>query len=144
VVVIGQKRGEKLRGHKGKEEATVEKSIDEVRPEDFQALFIPGGHSPDYLRSDERFVKFVRAFEGKPIFAVCHGPQLLLSAEMIRGKTMTAWRTVQGDLKKAGANVVDKEVVVDGNLVTSRQPSDLDAFIRESVQLLRTGAGAHA
>ena len=73
---------------------------------------------------------------GKPTFAICHGPQLLLTADEYKGHRMTAWKTVQGDLRKAGADVVDKEVVVDRNLVTSRQPSDIPAFIRESIKVL--------
>jgi protease I len=83
-------------------------------------------------------VSFVKAFmrANKPTFAICHGPQLLLTADEYKGHKMTAWKTVLGDLEKAGANVVDQEVVVDGNLVTSRQPSDIPAFIRESLKLL--------
>jgi protease I len=144
VVVIGENRGQKLSGKAGKEKTRAELGIDEARPEDFQALFIPGGHSPDQLRADERFVQFTEAFRDRPIFAVCHGPQILITAQMVNGRTMTAWKTVQVDLQNAGAKVVDREVVVDGNLVTSRQPSDLDAFSRESLNLLASGAGAHA
>ena len=73
---------------------------------------------------------------GKPVFAICHGPQLLLSADEYKSHRMTAWKTIQGDLKRAGANVVDEEAVVDRNLVTSRQPSDIPAFIRESLKVL--------
>jgi protease I len=144
VVIIAEKRGQELKGKRGKEKVKADVGIDEARPENFQALFIPGGHSPDHLRADERFVKFTRAFSDRPIFAVCHGPQILISAEIVRGKTMTAWKTVQVDLRNAGANVVDKEVVVDGSLVTSRQPSDLDAFSGAALSLLGSGAGAHA
>jgi protease I len=144
VVVIGANKGQTLDGKRQKEKTKTELAIDQARPEDFQALFIPGGYSPDRLRADDRFVNFVRGFQDRPIFAVCHGPQLLISADMIRGRTMTAWKTVQADLRLAGANVLDREVVVDRNLVTSRQPQDLDAFIRESLNLLSAGAGAHA
>ena len=97
---------------------------------------IPGGHSPDQLRANQRFVDFTRGFEDKPIFAICHGPQLLMTAEMVQGRKMTAWQTVQKDLHFAGATVVDQEVVVDGNLVTSRKPEDLDAFVRESLAMI--------
>jgi protease I len=142
IVVIGEKPGQTLEGHKKREKIQTERGIDDVRPGQFDALFIPGGHSPDYLRADERMVEFVRAFREKPIFAVCHGPQLLMTADMVGGRTMTAWKTVQGDLRKAGANVVDQEVVVDRNLVTSRQPQDLEAFTRESLGLLQDGARA--
>jgi protease I len=99
---------------------------------------IPGGYSPDHLRADERFVRFTRAFFDKPrpVFAVCHGPQLLMTAGVVRGRRMTAWKTIQEDLRRADADVVDEPVVVDGNLVTSRQPSDLDDFSREAVRML--------
>jgi len=143
VTIIGLKAGEPLQGYRGKEKTKAEKGIDEVRPDQFDALFIPGGQSPDHLRVDDRVVNFVRAFRDRPIFAVCHGPQLLITAELVRGRKMTAWKTVQVDLKNAGANVVDEEVVVDRNLVTSRKPEDLDAFIRESMAQLGAGAGAH-
>src|SRR6185436_15211062 len=86
VVLIGSKKGHTLEGHKRRERITTDRAIDEVRPDQFDALFLPGGHSPDFLRADERFVDFVRAFRNKPIFAVCHGPQLLLSADMVRGR----------------------------------------------------------
>jgi protease I len=144
VSIIGMKKGEKLTGKKQKETAMVDMAIDEARPESFGALFIPGGGSPDHLRADDRFVAFARAFAQKPILAICHGPQLLLTADMVHGRTMTAWKTVQGDLRHAGANVTDREVVIDKNLVTSRMPSDLDAFVRESLRLLTNGAAARA
>lgn len=144
VVVIGAKKGETLEGKNGKEKIETDASIDDVRPDSFDALFIPGGHSPDQLRANEKFVEFVRAFEQKPIFAICHGPQLLITAEMVKGRDMTAWKTVQVDLRNAGAKVSDKEVVVDKNLVTSRKPDDLDAFVRESLRISTNGKTAHA
>jgi protease I len=138
VTIVGTEAGTRLMGSKGKEEATVDKSFQDVRPDAFDALLIPGGSSPDKLRAHDEAVAFVKAFmqSGKPVFAICHGPQLLLTADEYRNHRMTAWKTVQGDLKKAGANVVDQEVVVDRNLVTSRQPSDIPAFIRESLKVL--------
>ena len=144
VIVIGAKKGQKLEGKQGKESTKAELAIDDARADDFDALFIPGGHSPDQLRADDKFVEFTKAFEDKPILAICHGPQLLITANMVRGHKMTAWKTVQVDLKNAGAQVIDREVVVDGNLVTSRQPQDLDAFVRESLAHLADGAGARA
>ncbi len=107
-------------------------------PEDFDALLIPGGYSPDHLRADERAVRFTNEFAraDKPIFAVCHGPQLLSTADAINGRRLTAWQTIQDDLRRMGQDVVDEEVVVDGNLVTSRKPDDLAAFTRESLALL--------
>ncbi len=138
VTVVGLEAGAQLEGDKGKVKATVDKSFKDVKPDQFDALLIPGGSSPDKLRAHEDAVAFVKAFmrAGKPVFAICHGPQLLLSADEYKSHRMTAWKTIQGDLKRAGANVVDEEVVVDRNLVTSRQPSDIPAFIRESLKLL--------
>jgi protease I len=140
VVIVGLEAPAQLPGDKGKVTATVEKSFQDVRPEDFDALFIPGGGSPDKLRAHDEPVSLVREFmqAGKPVFAICHGPQLLLTAND-SGKwnhRMTAWKTIQGDLRKAGVEVLDREVVVDKNLVTSRQPSDIPAFIRESLAVL--------
>jgi protease I len=145
VVVIGFERGKEVSGKKGQVKTKTELSIGDASPGDYDALLIPGGYSPDHLRADKRFVDFARAFfdRERPVCAVCHGPQLLITAGVVKGRRMTAWRTIQEDLRYAGANVVDEEVVVDRNLVTSRQPSDLDAFSRESIKLLQTvGAGA--
>ncbi len=138
VTIVGLEAGAQLEGDKGKVKATVERSFRDVKPDDFDALLIPGGGSPDKLRAHDEAVQFVKAFmrAGKPVFAICHGPQLLLSADEHKSHKMTAWKTIQGDLKKAGASVTDQEVVVDRNLVTSRQPSDIPAFIRESLKVL--------
>ncbi len=143
VTLIGPKRGDRLDGKRGREQVSADMGIAEARPGDFDALFIPGGYSPDKLRADRRFIDFVRAFRDRPILAICHGPQLLISAEMVRDRTLTSWKTVQIDLRNAGADVRDQDVVVDGNLVTSRGPSDVDAFVRESLALLGGGAEAH-
>jgi protease I len=138
VLIVGLEAGAVLKGDKGQVEATVERSFQDVKPDGFDALLIPGGGSPDKLRAHDEAVKFTKAFmqAGKPVFAICHGPQLLLTADEFKDHRMTAWKTVQGDLKKAGADVVDQEVMVDRNLVTSRQPSDIPAFIRESLKVL--------
>ena len=138
VTIVGLEAGAEIQGDKGKVTAKVDRSFNNVRPDDFDAVLIPGGGSPDKLRAHDAPVKFVKAFmeAGKPVLAICHGPQLLLTADQYKEHRMTAWKTIQGDLKKAGANVVDQEVVVDRNLVTSRQPSDIPAFIRESLKLL--------
>jgi protease I len=137
--VIGTKAGEELVGKQGKERVKADKGIDEVRPEDYDALFIPGGFSPDHLRADKRFVDFVRRFDAlkRPLFAICHGPQLMLSAGIVgKGHTLTAWQTVQGDLRLTGATVKDEPVVRDGHWVTSRKPDDLEQFNNAIVQLL--------
>ena len=140
VTLVGLEARAQVEGSKGKVKATIEKSFRDVTPDQFEALFIPGGSSPDKLRAHDEAVAFAKAFmrAGKPVFAICHGPQLLLSADEYKGHRMTAWKTVQGDLRKAGANVVDEEVVADRNLVTSRQPSDIPAFIRESLKVLES------
>jgi protease I len=109
-------------------------------------LFIPGGHSPDYLRADERFVQFTKNFDrtGKPIAAVCHGPQLLASAHLVRGRTLTAWQTIQDDLAQMGARVKDEPVVTDKNWITSRKPDDLRDFSDAAVKALHHTAAPEA
>jgi protease I len=138
VTVIGVEAGRDLQGYRGQVRARTDMALDQARPEDFDALFIPGGVSPDRLRIHPAAVDFTRTFvnSGKPVFALCHGPQLMITADVVRGRTLTAWPTVQGDLQKVGANVVDCEVVVDRNVVTSRKPEDIPAFVRESLSLL--------
>jgi protease I len=130
VDVVGLKAGEELKGYKGKEKVKAEKSIDDVNPDDYDALLIPGGQSPDHLRADKRMVEFVKAFDqaGKLVAAVCHGPQLLIAAHLVKGRTLTAWQTVQDDLRQIGATVKDEPVVIDRNWITSRKPDDLKQF----------------
>jgi protease I len=140
VTIVGLERGQSLAGKKGKEKTKTDAGIDEVGGDDFDALFIPGGYSPDQLRADPRMVAFTQEFEDKPILAICHGPQLLITADMVQGRRLTAWKTVQSDLRAVGAEVLDEPVVVDGDLVTSRQPSDLDAFVAASLALVGEGA----
>ena len=140
VTIVGLQAGQQVKGKQGKSIATVDHAFTETAPDEFDALFIPGGYSPDKLRAHPEAVSFVRAFfdAGKPVFAICHGPQLLITADVLEGRKLTAWKTIQADLQrlKTGVEVVDEEVVVDGNLVTSRQPSDIPAFIRESLNVL--------
>jgi len=138
VTVIGLRANEPLKGKKSQVTVLTEKSFDDVSPNDFDALLIPGGYSPDRLRAHDEPVVFVKSMmaANKPVLAICNGPQLLLAAEEYKRHRMTAWKTIQGDLKKAGADVVDREVVVDRNLVTSRMPQDIPAFIRESLKVL--------
>jgi len=144
VEIIGASAGQKLEGERKRETATTYFGIDEVQVADYQGLLLPGGYSPDKLRADQRFVDFVKAFDrtGRPLAAVCHGPQLLLAAELQRGRTLTAWKTVQSDLRQAGANVVDQDVAVDGNWITSRKPDDLEAFSARFIRELDTQARA--
>ncbi|WAH37565.1 type 1 glutamine amidotransferase domain-containing protein [Alicyclobacillus dauci] len=138
VTVIEKEKGKTVVGKHG-HKVPVDASIDDVRPDDFDALLIPGGFSPDLLRDDDRFVNFAKRFmdDRKPVFAICHGPQLLITAETLKGRAATGYKSIQVDLKNAGANFRDEEVVVCGNqLVTSRTPDDIPAFIRESKKLL--------
>lgn len=130
VDVIGVKAGEELKGYKGKEKVKADKGIDQVSAEEYDALLIPGGQSPDHLRVDKRMVEFVKEFDraGKLVAAVCHGPQLLIAARLVKGRTLTAWQTIQDDLEQIGATVKDEPVVIDRNWVTSRKPDDLRQF----------------
>jgi protease I len=136
VTIVGTECGLTLHGERRKEKIVAEVGIGDVRAEEFDAVFIPGGYSPDRLRTDERVVKFVQQFAGFPIFSIGHGAQLLLTANMVAGKVMTAWKSIQSDLDKVGAYVLDRRVVVDGNLVTSRKPADLEVFVASSLSVL--------
>jgi protease I len=130
VTVIGAKAGERVQGKRGKLTIVTECAASAADPNDFDALVIPGGYSPDHLRLDAGAVTFVKRFcaSGKPVAAICHGPQLLIEAGVVRGRTLTSWPSVRTDLENAGAGWVDRPIVVDGNLMTSRKPEDLDAF----------------
>lgn len=130
VTMIGSHAGETVRGKRGKESVTIEAGARERKAAEFDGLLIPGGYSPDHLRMDEAVVGLVKDFaqSGKPIAAVCHGPQLLIEADLVRGRMLTSWPSVRKDLQNAGAQWVDKEVVRDGALITSRKPDDLEAF----------------
>jgi protease I len=139
VVTIEMQAGKIVKGKQGTAEVKIEKDIDHVYPAEFDALLLPGGHSPDTLRGDDRFVNFTKEFvaSGKPVFAICHGPQLLISANGVRGRKMTCVKAIAIDLRNAGADFYDKEVVVDDDkLVTSRTPEDLPAFNREALRIL--------
>ncbi|CAG9619283.1 type 1 glutamine amidotransferase domain-containing protein [Sutcliffiella rhizosphaerae] len=139
LTVIEKSKGETVKGKKNQTEVTTDAGIEDVDPSDFDALFIPGGFSPDILRADDRFVTFAKAFmdDKKPVFAICHGPQLLITAEALKGRDVTGYTSIKVDLQNAGANYHDKEVVVcHDQLVSSRTPDDIPAFIRESLKLL--------
>ncbi len=146
VVIVGLEKGKTVRGKKGKETVTIERAADEVRGEDFDALVIPGGYSPDRLRTSLDVVRLTRqVYEaGKPVAAVCHGPWVLVEAEAIDGRTVTSWPSLKTDLINAGARWVDREVVEDGNVITSRNPSDLDAFSAAILRHLEQGERARA
>jgi protease I len=128
-----------MQHHDKGDKITVDRAIDQVKPDDYDALVLPGGvANPDALRTDPHVVAFVRGFFAakKPAAAICHGPWTLIEADAVRGRTVTSWPSLTTDLKNAGATWVDREVVVDGNLVTSRKPDDLPAFCREAIALI--------
>ena len=128
VVTVGAEKGT-VSGKKG---ATleVERTFSEVSPDEFQMLVIPGGGAPENLRIVDDAVAFTRRFveSGKPVGSICHGPQLLISADVLKGRTVTSVNKIRDDVKNAGGNYVDQELVVDDNLITSRVPKDLPAF----------------
>ena len=139
VVVIGAEAGSEVTGMKENTKVKVDKAIDDVKSSDYDALFIPGGFSPDILRADDRFVKFVKEFMDaeKPVFAICHGPQLLITSKTLEGRHATGFKSIRVDMEYAGAKYRDEEVVVcQDQLVTSRQPDDIPAFNRESLKIL--------
>jgi len=129
-VVIGSKAGVEVKGKKGNETFKVEKAPGDVRAEDFDAVVIPGGYSPDSFRMDPAIVDFLKgaAGAGKPVAAVCHAGSLLIEADLVRGRRVTSWPSIRTDLINAGARWEDRSVVEDGNLITSRNPGDLEDF----------------
>ena len=125
-------------GKKDDTAVTIDEAVNMVKVENFDALLIPGGYSPDKLRVDEDAVRFAGDFvrSGKPVFAICHAAQLLITADVLRGRNVTGYKSVIQDIKNAGAEFLDQEVVEDGRLVSSRDPGDLPAFIRASLRHL--------
>ena len=114
-------------------------TVDQAREEDFDALILPGGvRNPDQLRMNKAAVDLVRTFveQGKPVAAICHGPWLLVEADVLRGRTATSWPSIRTDLKNAGAKVIDEAAVTDGNIVTSRKPDDVPAFTEALIDLV--------
>lgn len=143
IVTIGIEAGRTVAGKRGREQALVDARAADCDPTAFDAVVIPGGYSPDHLRTDEGVVTFLRAFgaTGRTIAAVCHGPQLLIEADLVRGRTVTSWPSVRKDLVNAGAAWVDRAVVEDANLITSRRPDDLEPFC--AAILRRLAGDAH-
>jgi protease I len=120
----------------------VDLPLDQAKANDFDALLLPGGvMNPDHLRQDQRAVQFVKDFfsAGKPVAAICHGPWMLVEANVVRGRTLTSWPSLKTDLRNAGADWVDREVVVDEGLVTSRKPDDIPAFDRKMIEEFAEG-----
>ena len=114
-------------------------TIDDANADDFDALILPGGvRNPDQLRMHANVIELIKSFDrqGKPIAAICHGPWLLVEADLLRGRTATSWPSIRTDLRNAGADVVDQPAVTDGNLVTSRNPDDVEAFTAALIDLI--------
>ncbi|HVK16863.1 MAG TPA: type 1 glutamine amidotransferase domain-containing protein [Fimbriiglobus sp.] len=118
--------------------AKADAAAGEVSASDFDAVVIPGGFAPDYIRRSEAMLKLVRAAgeAGKPVAAICHGPWVLCSTSLLKGKTATCFHSIKDDVVNAGAKYVDREVVVDGNVITSRKPDDLPAFVTAVMKAL--------
>lgn len=152
VVDIVSPQAKKVRGMKNHEwsiEIPVDKNVGQARVDDYDGLLLPGGvFNPDQLRMNNEAVTFVKSFfnAGKPVAAICHGPQTLISAEVVNGRKMTSYPSIKKDLINAGANWVDEEVVVDEGLITSRSPKDLPAFNRKICEEFAEGvhAGQHS
>jgi len=142
--LISSKPGE-IQGVEHDEKGTrfkVDLTFDQASPDDYDGLVIPGGvANPDRLRTDDKAVRFVRDFfdSGKPVASICHGPWMLVEADIVEGRTVTSWPSLRTDLRNAGANWVDREVVVEQGLVTSRRPDDLEAFCAEMIEEFAEG-----
>lgn len=146
VTIVGPKAGEAYKSKEGFP-ATADLSMEEARAANFDAVIVPGGYAPDRMRRHQAMLRLVReAFQGgKVVASICHAAWVPISAGIVKGKTMTCVSAVKDDVINAGANYVDKEVVVDGNLISSRTPPDLPAFCREIIKALsgaRVGAPA--
>jgi len=146
LVHVGLKERSTVKGKAKGTEVTIDRAISTVFPDDFDALFIPGGCSPDHLRADDGAVQFARQFveSGKPVLAICHAPQLLITAQVLQGRRITGYKSIIQDIKNAGAEFVDQAVVEDGNLLSSRNPGDIPAFIEASLKKIEGTALAGA
>ncbi len=137
-IVVGAEAGKTYLSKKGYP-VVADRSIADVYPGDFDAVVIPGGWAPDTLRQDKRMLNFVHEMDkaGKVVAAICHAGWVLCSADILRGRIATCFKAIKDDMIHAGAEYVDEEVVVDGNLITSRMPTDLPAFCREIIKALK-------
>ncbi|MBP9854464.1 MAG: type 1 glutamine amidotransferase [Candidatus Omnitrophica bacterium] len=135
---LGLKKGAEIKGKSGKVKAHIDQAISDATVGKFDALLIPGGYSPDHLRAHDEAVRFTKNFvqSGKPVFSICHGPQLLITAKVLEGRKITGWKSIIQDIKNAGAHFVDEEVVEDGNIISSRSPQDIPAFNHKILEKL--------
>src|SRR5438309_10072688 len=143
VNLVGPSAGAEYRGKRGQATVKADVAAGSVKLDDFDALVIPGGHAPDKMRMRHAMVDLAREAmdAGKPVAAICHGPQVLISANVLRGRTLTCWPSIAIDVKNAGGLYVDKPVVEDGNLITSRKPDDVPMF---SEAIIRALSRVHA
>ena len=139
LIHVGLEEGKTVKGKKMETPVQIDKAVKNVSVEDFDALLIPGGYSPDKIRVDENAVRFTKEFvqSNKPVFLICHAAQLLITANVLKGRKVTGYTSIVQDIKNAGAEYFDQEVVIDGNLVSSRNPGDLPAFIEASLKKLQ-------
>ena len=143
VVVVGNGSQESYRGKRGVATIGVDTTADKVKAENFDAIIVPGGYAADKMRLHQPMIDLVRKMydSGKVVAAICHGPQLLISADVVRGHRLTSWSSIAVDLKNAGAIWVDEPVVQDRNLITSRKPADLPRFNKAIIEALKEGKG---
>jgi protease I len=143
VVHVGLTAGATVRGKKAGTEVRIDRAVRDASPAEFDALLIPGGYSPDRLRAHRDAVAFAGDFmrSGKPVFVICHGAQLLITAQALKGRRITGYRSIIQDIVNAGAEFVDGAAVRDGNLISSRDPGDLPAFIRAALEALQHRGG---
>jgi protease I len=139
VMVVGSGSQKSYKGKRGVAEIKVDADADQVRADYFDAIIIPGGYAPDRMRLHEPMIDLVRKAHdsGRLVAAICHGPQLLISAEIVRGRKVTSWPSIAIDLENAGALWFDEAVIKDGNLITSRQPADIPEFNAAIIEALQ-------
>lgn len=137
LILVGLRANTRITGEDGAT-ARIDRAVRDVSVSDFDALLIPGGYSPDKLRVDPDAVRFAREFveSRKPVFAICHAAQILITAQVLKGRRLTGWISLVQDIKNAGAEYVDAEVVVDRNIVSSRKPDNIPAFVKASLEML--------
>ena len=139
VLIVGSGSKDSYAGKRGKAIVRVDTTADKVKVEDFNAIIIPGGYAPDHMRLHQSVIDLIRKAHDldKVIAAICHGPQLLISADIVRGRRVTSWPSIAVDLTNAGAHWFDAAVVKDGNLITSRKPADLTRFNKAIIETLK-------
>jgi protease I len=139
LVHVGIKAGETVKGKKEGTPVKIDEAAKDASVAEFDAIFIPGGYSPDQLRVDDNVVDFTRKFveSGKPVFVICHGPQLLITAQVLKGCKITGYKSIIQDIKDAGAEFVDQQVVEDQNIISSRNPNDIPVFIDACLKRLK-------